>query len=117
MGVDIGGAHWAYSGFARFRRTIAAMEGIDLDNMYGFGGSINPNCKQIPWDTVDSPLKPLLNHSDCDGELTPEECAQVWPRLEEIVQQLEDSYDRDNGLILVAEMKAAIEANEPLVFW
>lgn len=116
MGVDIGGAHWAYGGFSRFRQTLAEMEGFNLMDMAGFGGWHNPDCKQLSWDTVDTPIKPLLNHSDCDGELTPEECAQVYPRLAELVEQLEDSYDRDNGRILVAEMKAAAEGNYDLEF-
>lgn len=116
MGVDIGRAHWAYSGFARFRQEIAEMEGITLKDMAGFGGFINPGCKQIPWDTVDSPIVPLLNHSDCDGDLSPEECAQVYPRLAELVEQLKDPYDRDNGRALVAEMKAAAEGGYLLEF-
>lgn len=116
MGVDIGGAHWAYGGFMRFREELAKMEGIVLKDMYGFGGWTNPNCKQIPWETVDSPIVPLLNHSDCDGDLSPEECAQVYPRLAALVEQLEDSYDRDNGRVLVAEMKAAVEGNYRLEF-
>lgn len=117
MGVDIGGAHWTYSGFMRFREKLAEMEGIVLGDMAGYGGIYSPNGRQIPWDTVQSPIVPLLNHSDCDGELSPEECAQVYPQLAELVEQLEDSYDRDNGRLLVAAMKAAVEHGEPLEFW
>lgn len=117
MGVDIGGAHWAYGGFARFREEIAAIEGVKLRDMYGFGGWSNPDCKQIPWDTVNTPLKPLLDHSDCDGELTPEECAEVYPRLEQLISRLNDPYDREQAALLVAAMKQAIEDNEPLEFW
>ncbi|MFE3202161.1 hypothetical protein [Embleya sp. NPDC059237] len=77
MGLDFShtDAHWSYSGFMRFREAIAAHEGIDLWQMQGF----NSGPDAISWSTVTSPLKALLNHSDCDGHLTPEECAVVAP--------------------------------------
>lgn len=66
-----------YGTFAATRRVIADMEGIDLDTMDGFGGTKD-------WDEVDSPIKPLLNHSDCDGHLTRAECAAMTARMQEI---------------------------------
>src|SRR3546814_12914881 len=101
MGLDCShtGAHWAYSGFTRFRRALAKHEGIDLDAMEGFQrhGDDRP---RVSWNTVTTPLKPLLDHSDCDGELTPEECRQVAPRLREVVKAVwpGDCYDRQTGL-------------------
>ena len=72
-------AHWSYSGFGAFREKLAITEGFFLDDMQGFEGSKS-------WDLVTTPLKPLLNHSDCDGEMTPAEAAEVWPRLAEIAE-------------------------------
>lgn len=40
--------------------------------MDGFGGDVS-------FDTISDPIKPLLDHSDCEGELTPEECAGTAP--------------------------------------
>jgi hypothetical protein len=110
MGVAIGRACWSYPGFGVFRRELAALEGISLDAMAGYG------IEGIPWDTVENPLVPLLNHSDCTGRLSPEECAEVYPRLEMLIPQLSDQYDRDNATLLVAAMKQAIEDDEPLGF-
>lgn len=31
---------------------------------------------------------PLLDHSDCDGELTPEECKQIADGLDDILSKL-----------------------------
>lgn len=72
-------AQWSYTGFARFRERLAENEGFTLGEMQGFHGDRS-------WDEIASPLKPLLNHSDCDGEMTSEEAAQVWPRLVEIAE-------------------------------
>lgn len=113
MGIDFshGGAQWSYGGFARFRKTIATHEGIDLAKMQGFGGSRH-------WDSVATPLRPLLDHSDCDGELSPAECREVAPALRRIVEAIwaEDTYDRHSGLALAAGMEQAAAADEPLEF-
>lgn len=119
MGLDFShtDAYWSYGGFHRFRRAIAAHEGIDLDKMYGFArhGDDTP---KLSWDTITTPLKPLLNHSDCDGELAPDECRQVAPKLREVIDAVwpEDCYDRQAGLELANGMDAAAAAGEPLQF-
>ncbi|MFJ9633608.1 hypothetical protein ACIRU8_38550 [Streptomyces sp. NPDC101175] len=45
---DVG---WSYSGFAAFRRQLARAEGIDLNEMWGFGG-------ERPWSDVSTALEP-----------------------------------------------------------
>lgn len=77
-------AHWPYSGFGAFREKLAIHEGFFLDDMAGFTEDGRS------WDLVTTPLKPLLDHSDCDGEMTPDEAAQVWPRLAEIAEEWKD---------------------------
>ncbi|MCX5407474.1 hypothetical protein OHA37_26875 [Streptomyces sp. NBC_00335] len=113
MGIDFshGGAQWAYSGFALFRKTIANHEGIDLGKMQGFGGNRH-------WDSVATPLRPLLDHSDCDGELTPAECREVAPALRRIVEAIWESgdYDHGSGLALADGMEQAAANDEPLEF-
>lgn len=95
---------WSYGGFNRFRKALAATEGFDLEQMQGFSTGDSFEGTRVPgprdWDEITSDLKPLLNHSDCDGYLTPEECAQVFPRLREICDGLDDDYDRRAGLAL-----------------
>jgi hypothetical protein len=77
----------------------------------------------IPWATVHDPIVPLLHHSDCDGELTPEQCAVIAPRLRELVSGWEDewtagieNYDKVNALKLADGMDQAVELNKPLIF-
>ncbi|MFE9432887.1 hypothetical protein [Streptomyces sp. NPDC006640] len=123
MGVGFShtAAQWAYIGFGQFRRALALFEGIDLDAMVGFGGARD-------WSTVHTDLAPLLDHSDCDGELTPAQCRQVAPRLRQVIDELWPAdravwaidpgahLNRTNGLALADGMDAAAETGEPLQF-
>lgn len=125
MGIDFSHteAGWSYSGFGLFREALAEYEGIRLRDMAGFcapwRGDDPETHPNLPWDKVDTPLKPLLNHSDCDGDLSPEECAQIAPRLREVVNALwpdENDYNRKSGLALAEGMERAAAAGERLEF-
>lgn len=109
-------ASWSYGGFNRFRVRLAESIGFVLDNLEGF----NQTGKNIvKWDTMKDGIKPLLNHSDCDGELTPKECAKVAQRLREIVSawtSVEDEYDKRNGLLLADMMDECVAKKVPLIF-
>lgn len=111
MGVRIGDASWSYGGFNSFRERLALLEGIRLDEMVGFGG-------ETEWDRVVTPLKPLLNHSDCDGDLSPEECRTVAPRLRELLGTLNDpiGYDRRHGYLLAGSMEHCAAHGKRLEF-
>lgn len=122
-------AHWSYTGFARFRSALAAFEGIDLDRMEGFKPyGASDGWTGRPWSAVDAALKPLLDHSDCDGELAPDECRQIATRLRAVIDELwpadtatfaidpEAHFNRSNGLLLADGMEAAAAADEPLEF-
>jgi hypothetical protein len=112
MGIDFshGDAHWSYGGFNRFRSRVASMAGFDLGDMIGFGGSTS-------WDAVTDAIKDLLDHSDCVGELTPEQCKTIAPRLREIVQAWpDDNYDKHQALKLADGMDEAATVAESLVF-
>jgi len=103
-------ASWSYSGFDEFRHRLALEAGIDLYMMDGFGGD-------IPFDSVEDPIKPLLDHSDCDGELTPEECSTIAPRLRELVSNwFDDDYDKTNASRLAYGMELAASNKENLRF-
>lgn len=122
MGIDFSGcsAHWSYGGFHAFRERLAAAIGIDLNQMHGFGPrrhNADTPFADIPWDTVQDAIVPLLNHSDCDGELTPEQCRTIAPRLRELVAGWRaDDYDRIQALLLVKGMKRAAARGVSLEF-
>ena len=122
MGLDVDAAgwtgecaRWSYSGFHRFRVRVARLAGIDLDTMETYSG-------ESPWSGVNDALKPLLHHSDCEGELSPDECATVAPRLAELIARMDgagdtdESYDASQGTILVAMMLHCASQRTPLVF-
>src|SRR5688572_2354041 len=110
-------ASWSYTGFHVFRKRLAESIGLHYEEMEGFGGS-------TPWGTADrDDLFPLLNHSDCDGELSPSECATVAPRLREVIAgwkvglgDIGHDYDRRTGLALADMMDKCAKRNKPLVF-
>lgn len=92
MGLDTthDAFHGAYSAFNRFRQSVAkAMggsfpphqeKGLDDSKWYwgdGYGEQTHPG------------LYLFLKHSDCDGELSPEECELVATDLEAILPVLE----------------------------
>lgn len=136
IGFSHGGASWSYSGFNEFRALLAKDVGIELYDMDGYftkeeiskgtaflreyGKYDWPSKK--PWSEIeDEALLPLLNHSDCEGVLTPEECAQVAPRIREIISkwpnQIDcdeftmDNYDKIQGRLLADGMEVCAETN------
>ncbi|MFJ9929684.1 hypothetical protein ACIRU5_27115 [Streptomyces misionensis] len=108
---------WSYTGFAAFRRWLAQAEGFTLDEMHGFGG-------QRPWNHVFTTLAPFLNHPDDDGpDLTPAQCAEILPRLQEIADQPQGgSTDPllqrhiDDARQLVVVLQLCIEKDVDLLF-
>lgn len=83
MGLDTTHNAWhgPYSSFGRWRKWLAKQIGFNLEEMQGYGGD-------RPFDEMDHDIKPLLNHSDCDGELSPEECKQIANGLKQIIDKV-----------------------------
>lgn len=99
-----------YVNFNHFRRAIAAVEGFDLDSMVGYGG-------EVAWSIVDTPLEPLLNHSDCDGELTSEACKALWPEMMRVVRSDGWNTAWDNFAVKVMRlMIQSAESGNPILF-
>ena len=117
MGLDFShtNAHWSYSGFMRFRVRLTAEIGIDLKKMIGFNKE--NDFKSLSWEKVTDPIKYLLDHSDCDGDLSPELCSKIAPRLRELVSSWDDDdYDKEQALLLAEGMDLAFINNERLQF-
>jgi hypothetical protein len=103
---------WSYSGFHEFRHKVAAAAGMgSLDDYIGFGG-------KKPFPSVDDePIVELLNHSDCEGDLSPEQCNAIGPRLRDLIAAWPgDDYDRMMGERLAAACDACAESGVPLEF-
>ena len=112
MGLDFYGskAHWSYSGFNHFRKRLANEIGIDLENIQGYGGNLSLNKLQ-------DDIKSLLDHSDCDGELSFQECEKVAPRLRELISDWDDDdYDKVQALLLAEGMEDCATNKQSLIF-
>lgn len=73
----------SYGGFNRLRHLIAETVNLSLGTMTGYGGDT-----EWPKSNDSSTLNrlvPFLNHSDCDGELSPEQCKLIWPALDHAI--------------------------------
>lgn len=75
-----GSASFTRAEFRLFRRALAAIVGIDLDDMEGFGG-------RVPWEMVADPLVPLLRASDVAGRVAAPRCALVAARLRAVLAE------------------------------
>ena len=86
MGLDTSFDCWhgPYSAFMRWRTALAeAAHYPPLMSMEGFQLVPTKNCNL--WeDLPDDPLKILLSHSDCDGDIAAEDCLPIAQRLEEL---------------------------------
>lgn len=149
MGLDTSHDAWhgAYSAFMRWRTEIARLAGMPpLMAMESFwhGGShltsmvanIEPqwvreafhreifNELPIKWASLKpDPLHALLHHSDCDGEIAPEDCVKIADRLEELLPLFPAGDGgghigdwRDKTQKFIDGCRAAAAANEPLDF-
>lgn len=98
MGVDFwflkhSDVYMSYTTFHQIRKTLAQGIGMNLDEMKGYGGSGK-------WEDWNDDLIPLLNHSDCEGQLTWKECQRIYPRLREIANRVHWENEGDKELAL-----------------
>lgn len=139
MSLDVSHDAWSggYSAFGRFREWLAHQVGIPLLAMDGFGGSFtmtqgigfnvtrSATCRAIPWDILKpDPLHVLLNHSDCDGEISVHDLPGLEERLREVgaaawrdgIADVEHREHVQECLRFAEGCRRAIEAGEPLDF-
>ncbi len=116
MGLDTSHNAWhgSYNSFYTFRRSLAKLIDIDLDQCLGFGGTMD-------LESIKHDLIPLLNHSDCDGELSVKEAEQIVKGLDLIVLNIHKTGIPYIGFIdqLIRfrdGCKLAIKLNEPIDF-
>lgn len=117
MGLDTSHDAWhgPYSSFMEWRKWLANQIGFNLNEMDGFGGS-------KPFEQMKHNIRPLLDHSDCDGELSPDECRQIAFGLQQILDALpadEPSEAWSNKWLTERFMKGCLRAavaNESIDF-
>ena len=97
----------SYIGFNDFRRTWARHLGFTLSVMEGFGGT-------KPW--TNEPLQAFFNHSDCDGEISPEDCKEILAQALIDAPLLTDSQSQYSFPILIRFCRKAVEKGEPIEF-
>ena len=102
--------NWSYSGFHHFRTKLAKEIKINLMEMDGFGGNIS-------FSDYDDDIILFLNHCDCEGNISVEDCKKVAPRLRKLIENwLDHDYDKVTAFKLADLMDKCIELNEELIF-
>lgn len=104
----------AYQGscstFNDWRRVIALCIGMNWNNMEGAGGT-------EPWDKWESHnLCALLRHSDCDGNLTTEECQKTLEGLEAILPMIDIDFWRERTERFISGCRQAVANNATIEF-
>jgi malate/lactate dehydrogenase len=113
MGLDTTHNAWngSYSSFNRWREKLAEKVNIRLRSMDGFGGS-------VIWDQSAN-YYPLLSHSDCDGELTVDECKKTVDFLKSIIDEFQPDPDygaKEEINQFINGCKEAIKLNQSIKF-
>lgn len=139
MGLDCShdAFHGAYGSFNRFRQAVCYVIGgsyppHNKDNLLLWNSDIPPDENQWYWGygySVDTHpgLHLFLCHSDCDGEISPEDCIKVAQELEILIPRLKDlgmghgHIESQGGYAAVCQKfvdgcKEAAKLGEPLVF-
>ncbi|WP_293925421.1 hypothetical protein [Sphingobacterium sp. UBA6320] len=95
MGLDTthNAFHGAYSAFMRFRKGLVDHSlKTDVMNFNGFGGT-------VPEETIENPgLQRLIHQSDCDGEISPDDCKLIADYLETIIPELSEGELKDRSI-------------------
>jgi hypothetical protein len=86
MGLDTthGAFNGAYSSFYRFRDELSKLVNELSTGAYsGYGGS-------IPFARIeDDGIRRLLDQSDCDGEISPEDCKLIADSLDKFLDKMD----------------------------
>ena len=111
--IKLGDATWTYKNFHIFKSKLAYSIGINLEQMSGFGG-----CKS--WYDIEDNLALFIHHED-NGFYSAQECANIYPRLLNIIENWQKELygcksDITQGYNLIYSMKYCAENDLDLWF-
>src|SRR5690242_7045048 len=111
MGLNTSHGCWdgPYSSFNSWRKDVCAAANLgDLDSYKGHGG-----VRDFPT----HPLTPLLDHSDCDGEIKWKDCDGIAKALKEVLPKFKkDAYNHDKTTRFIEGCTKAFKAKQNVVF-
>lgn len=146
MGLDTTHDCWhgAYSAFMRWREKLCEVAGLPplllMEGFFEKGSVYDPfthlvkakleataesfyQCLPIQWDSLKpSPLYKLLHHSDCEGEITAEDCGPIADALEKLLPLLDGDGGghigpyKDKTEQFIRGLRDAAAANESVEF-
>jgi hypothetical protein len=125
--ANIAGPRWSYSGFMVFRERLARAAGLigsreSLNDHYGSVESVafragDRQALHAYPSQFNEPLVLLIDHADCEGDLSPDQCRRLAPRLRELMKDWPaDDYDRIHGERLAAACEECARTKTILEF-
>lgn len=113
MGLDTthDAFHGAYSSFMQFRRGLVEHSlKMEIKDFEGYDGA-------LPYSHIqDAGLRRLVNQSDCDGEISPEDCKLIAEYLEKTIPELEEGEVKDRSIQFKDGCLLAYSKNEFIIF-
>ncbi len=114
MGLSTSHNGWngSYSSFGEWRAHLCRAAGLgDIEQYVGFEGARE-------WPEGD-PLVKLLNHSDCEGDIAPDDCSAIADRLEKLlpIANAEGEFFSSTSDWWIEALRRAAGAGEPLEFY
>lgn len=103
------GVEMAYSQFNQMRAKLAQEIGMDLRQMEGFEGT----GKFSNWN---DDIIPLLEHEDNGGNFTREQCEKVYPRILSLIENWEDSPEKQRAFDFAMVLRECAEEGYALLF-
>lgn len=88
MGLDTthNAFHGAYSSFMRFRmQLLELVNGSDIRDLEGYDEKAKTPVSSLK----DEGLEIFFNHSDCDGDISPEDCKKVADSLDFYIPKMD----------------------------
>ena len=109
MGLDTSHdcGHFSYGGFMNFRADLVKVAwGLDINTLSSYGGNV-----PMPQNT----LTPLIDHSDCEGDLAVKDLIPLAEKLEELSPNLSD-YAKPRALQFAQGCRHAASKNQKVTF-
>ena len=98
----------AYSSYMDFRREIAVQAGVDLDLMDGHGGT-------TPF-TEETPLRLILDHSDCNGDYSYDKLNLLEKELEQVLKMKLTPYSKKIAEIMMGTVHICRDSGDRILF-
>lgn len=101
----------AYSSFMRFRKGLVSHSmKMNINDFEGYDGN-------VPYSKIENEgLRRIVNQSDCEGEISPQDCKKIADYLESVIPELDEGDLKSRSIQFKEGCLLAHSKNEFIVF-